>query len=236
MKLKDFSKLYFALLILHIATLYRGDQGEMLYLFSKPLLMFSLLAFFVHRLGVVQLRAKTFFILALVFSLLGDILLMFGNEERYFMAGVGAFLLAQLSYTSFFLANSKGFNWRSLFMGLPLVAIGFYVLNGLLFLPEALVLPVNVYGLALGTMVVSAFNYGTRQGRRAVFINLGAISFLASDILLAYGKFSSDLPFEAKYVHIIVMLTYAIAQFLLATSVIAVAENKHYQDQSGSTS
>ncbi len=232
MKLKDFSKLYFVLLFLHVVTLYRPEDKDVLFLISKPLLMFSLLAYFVHRVGGLPLKGKLVYVLALLLSLLGDVLLMLEDAESYFLPGVGAFLLAQLSYAFFFFSNTRGFNWRSVVLAFVPTVAGFYLLNVVLQLPSGLQVPVNLYGVALSAMLLAAVNYGTRHGRRALFINLGAISFVISDMLLAYGKFGTG----SKYINIAVMITYAIAQFLLATSVIAITEKEYYQVQSGSTS
>jgi uncharacterized membrane protein YhhN len=205
-----------------VVTLYRPDDNNILFLLSKPLLMFSLLAYFLHRVGALQLRLKGMFAAALFFSLVGDVFLMF-EEEHYFLFGIAAFLLAQLCYVFFFFTHSSKLNWRSVLLALFPIAFGFWFLNNMLNVPEDMILLVNVYGAALGAMVLAAFNYGATLGRRALFINLGALSFLISDMLVAYNQFGEG----NKYISIMVMITYAIAQFLLATSVIGKAEQDY---------
>lgn len=212
------------MLILHVVTIYRPDESNVLFMLSKPLLMFSLLAFFLHRVGAIRLKAKLLYAVGILFSLIGDVLLMYTTESS-FMMGVGAFLIAQLCYAVFFFQNTVGFNWRSAVLALVPIVFGFWFLNQMLELPKPLVLPVNVYGVALSTMLLAAFNYGTKLGRRSFFINLGALFFLVSDLLLAYNKFDAG----NKYFSILVLITYAFAQFLLATSVITAAEQDYYK-------
>lgn len=195
--------------------------------------MFSLLAFFIHKTATLYLPAKFLYIGALALSLVGDILLMFDTEPNFFLAGVGSFLLTQVAYTYFFVSNSKGFNWRSVVITIPPILGAFYFLNAFLDVPLAMQLPLNLYGLTLSAMVLTAVNYGLALGKRALFINLGALIFLLSDLLLAYAKFGNA---NNKYVSILVMITYGIAQFLLATSVIAIAEKQNDDFYKGSAS
>ncbi len=233
MKLKDFSKLYFALLVLHIVTLYKPEFNNTLFYFSKPLIIFSLLSYFIHKTSALYIPAKFIFMGGLFFSLVGDVFLMFDSTQSLFLAGVGSFLLAQLAYTYFYIANARRFNWRSLAITIVPIAVAFYFLNFYLSIPKNLVLPINVYGITLAAMVLSAVNYGTALGRRALFINVGALVFLLSDLILAYAKFGAG---QNKYVSIIIMTTYGIAQFLLATSVIAAGEKQNSEFYKGSAS
>lgn len=233
MKLKDFSKLYFALLVLHIVTLYKPEFNNILLYFSKPLIVFSLLSYFIHKTSTLYLPAKFVYIGGLLFSLVGDIFLMFDATRNLFLAGVGSFLIAQLAYTYFYIANVKRFNWRSLAITIVPIIGAFYFLNYYLEVPKDLVLPINIYGVSLAAMVLTAINYGTTLGRRALFINAGAFVFLLSDLILAYSKFGAG---QNKYVAIVVMTTYGIAQFLLASSVIAAAEKQNLDPYKGSAS
>ncbi|MGB0176573.1 MAG: lysoplasmalogenase family protein, partial [Owenweeksia sp.] len=107
MKVRDFSKLYFAFLLLHLATIYQ-PESQVLHYLSKPLLMVALLVFFVYRTESVSNKSKWWVALAVLLSLLGDTLLMWPGE-LFFLAGMGAFALTHLSYISFFMKERHAY-------------------------------------------------------------------------------------------------------------------------------
>jgi len=72
-------------------------------------------------------------------------------------------------------------------------------------LPAALLGPVVVYALALGSMLYFAFQL------RVLTLNVGAILFVISDSLLAFAKFKFEYPWNS----FAVMSTYILAQLLL---------------------
>jgi len=72
-------------------------------------------------------------------------------------------------------------------------------------LPAALVGPVVVYALALGSMLYFAFQL------RVSALTLGAVLFVLSDSLLAFAKFKFEYPWNS----FAVMSTYILAQLLL---------------------
>src|SRR5690606_30733125 len=72
---------------------------------SKALLMPTLLLFYVQRLQKPYSAFQKGIIVALVFSFLGDVLLIWGDETLFFIIGLSAFLLAQLTYMRTFLRN-----------------------------------------------------------------------------------------------------------------------------------
>lgn len=74
----------------------------MLYTISKPLLMASLLLFYISKTEFLLEKAKWWIIGAIFFSLLGDTLLM-RVEQEFFLLGMGAFAIAHLAYIIFFI-------------------------------------------------------------------------------------------------------------------------------------
>ncbi|HUR40064.1 MAG TPA: lysoplasmalogenase [Verrucomicrobiae bacterium] len=129
---------------------------------------------------------------ALALSLAGDVFLMF-EGDRFFLAGLGSFLLAHGVFAAAFLQGIDA-------PELPgwLAAVVFYA-AGFLFvlLPRAgkLKVPVLVYGLALAALVFSAAARNSAIGddasRCAV---IGALLFLLSDSALGWRRFVGRYP------------------------------------------
>jgi len=165
---------------------------------TKPLLMILLA-------GFVGLESKSL-LFVLLFALLGDVFLLIpGDDALFFQLGLGSFLIMQFAYIRLFHLRSRAlWHWS-------LIPIGIYVvcLLGFLWphLAEALRIPVLVYALALGGMLY----FGTKM--RDKFIFWGALFFVASDSLLALGKFYYAIPGNSFWV----MSTYILAQLLLIT-------------------
>ena len=154
-------------------------------------------------------RTRNFLIAALVLSGTGDILL---SLDGLFIPGLGAFLLAQLTYTALFLTQ---FRWR---VGRLLWAAGIvaYTLACTLFIiPQTGDLQVitTVYMVAISLMAMSA---GFRDDSQFLWVALGALIFMVSDTLIAIDKFVS--PFAGSGVAI--MATYYVAQLLICAGVV----------------
>lgn len=151
----------------------------------------------------------------LLLSLAGDISLMFTHAgKRWFMAGLGAFLLAHLAFVAAF---SQGIRVPQLPGWLALVA--FYA-AALLFvlLPRAghLKIPVLLYGLVLAAMVfAAAARYEAAPGAPSLYALLGALLFLLSDSLLGIRRFIAAY----RYAQALILSTYWAAIGLIAWSV-----------------
>jgi uncharacterized membrane protein YhhN len=179
---------------------------------TKPLLLLSLIIFFLKQQNNLNTKSKSLTLAALLFSLLGDVFLMFTNiSSNYFIGGLLAFLLAHIMYILVFLKERnthKISSFLMLFLLVYGVGIFYFLKDGL----GELLVPVIVYMLVILTMVITAFlrhESVSKMSYNLVF--LGAIFFVTSDSLLALNKFYK--PFETA--GILVMLTYAIAQYLI---------------------
>lgn len=171
-------------------------QGTWVEVATKPLLM-PLLALWVFLHG----RHKLI-VAALLFSWAGDIALLNGDKRLWFIAGMVFFLGAHLCYISAF--------WRCGARPKPLAALiyGAIFLGALVWLWKplgAMAIPMTAYGLALVSMV-------TLSASVSRVVGLGGALFLLSDMLIAVrvaGVF--------EHTDFWVMLTYVIAQVLIAT-------------------
>ena len=208
---KSFSFLFVILLALEIATSSFESISSLNYL-AKPALLISLIFFFWKQSFGLEKRIRTMILLALVFSLLGDILLMFVPQSgNYFIGGLVAFLTAHVFYILVFLKERNPSKNSVFFIGLMLAygALLFYLLQDGL---GDMIIPVVLYMLVILSMATTAF---LRQDQvvknNYVFVFIGAILFMISDSILALNKFYQPLPFR----NFSIMFTYAFAQLFI---------------------
>jgi uncharacterized membrane protein YhhN len=214
LRLKDFSKLYFTILLIHLVAIDVGES-DILINFTKPLLLLSLIAFFWHHTPE-RNRSDTLFLGALFFSWLGDILLMFTKHgELYFILGLGAFLIAQIQYVLSFSNEVRGKSAllrKKPWLALPFLAYGAYFVYVLYPNLGNLVVPVMLYALVLVSMAIASLNRGSAVHPRSFsLVFIGALFFIASDSVLAFAKFNG----EFAYSRVITMATYGVAQYFL---------------------
>lgn len=148
--------------------------------------------------------------LGLVASAAGDVLLELPGD--HFVAGLLAFLAAHLAYVGAFVSRRPRPAW-ALAAPFALYGSGMYAL----LLPRlgGLALPVAAYVCVICAMGWrAAATLGTAGGRLAL---AGALSFVASDSLLAWDRFHTPLPGVGAWV----LLTYWVGQAGIAGSTLA---------------
>jgi uncharacterized membrane protein YhhN len=152
----------------------------------------------------------------LFFSLIGDLFLL--NEERFFIQGLVAFLMAHLFYIGAFWMQTT-FHSAQIFILLPITAIGLIIFRRLRPNLHALTVPVVIYMTVIVIMVWRAFCRIEFSGENLGgfwWAALGALLFMTSDACLAWHKFYRPL----KHRDNLVMLTYYAGQFGIALSAI----------------
>ncbi|PZX48516.1 lysoplasmalogenase [Algoriphagus chordae] len=197
------------------------EHKNNLRLFSKPLIILGLGLYFYQITKPISstLLAKSV-LAALIFSWLGDILLLW---EDFFMYGIGAFLLAQICYIIGFKVAQKApesimnVNFvKTFIINLPIYFIAafvFYMINPNL---GVLKIPVIVYIIAIVSMVTTARErYGKCNSASFWQVFIGASLFFISDGLIALDKFYQPIP-DAD---LMIMGTYAIAQLMIVMGV-----------------
>lgn len=157
-------------------------------------------------LGGLQGATRTLTLAALCLSALGDVLLALDFPNQ-FVFGLGAFLLAQLTYATNFLRAADFRCKRSALRGLPLIGAALLLAQLLLPATGELAPAVLVYLLAILAMALAAAAH--RGDSAALFA--GAAIFMVSDTLIALNKFVTPLPLSGTAI----MLTYYGAQALL---------------------
>ncbi|AOU61398.1 hypothetical protein A9E89_09730 [Legionella pneumophila] len=158
--------------------------------------------------------AKILLILALVFSLAGDVVLTLPFSLQLEL-GIACFLLAHCFYITLFLKSFE-FNRLHLFYYLPIfLFMGFAAFTMIPYLGNLLI-PVMIYFCVLMLMVFSAF----QVKKETLTISSGALFFLISDLTLALNLFI----YTQADVRIFVMFTYYVAQFLLTFGLVRLYE------------
>lgn len=176
----------------------------------KPLTMVVLIAATL-ALDVDDTAVRTWFLVALVLCLLGDVLLMLPQD--LFVFGLASFLLGHVAYIVGM--HVDGVDATRLGIGAVLVlgamaVIGLRILRGVRSGPEPeLTGPVVAYMTVISAMVASAIGTGHVAGVA------GAMSFYASDALIAWNRFLR----ETRHGHLAVMVTYHLAQVGLVLSI-----------------
>ena len=208
---KKFSIVYCLIVIAELITGSLEDFSSLHYLF-KPAIVISLLIFFLLKCKTLNKKLRLIIASALLFSLAGDILLMFVDRSpNYFLFGLVAFLLAHVMYVIAFLKHrNKTLNPFGFIAFLIVYAAGLFYLvkDGL----NEMLIPVLIYMLVILSMSTAAYlRKGTISKLSYTLVFLGALFFMLSDSILALNKFYEPLA----YSNISIMLTYAIAQYLI---------------------
>jgi uncharacterized membrane protein YhhN len=164
---------------------------------------------------------KKMALLALFFSWLGDVVLL--SEGNYFVLGMLAFTMAHVRNGKILVRlqafQLTGATWIGLGLALGTISLVYYFLQTSL---ETFLIPVVVYMVFISTVWVLSFNLTNHPKYKAAAINFfipGMFLFVLSDGILAFNKFLLHQP---ERWDIWVMLTYALAQWLLTEGYISV--------------
>lgn len=197
------------------------DWKPKLYYASKPLVLLLLILFFLIQ---IPLERRTLpFLVGLAFSLAGDVLLI-PKGTRWFLAGAGAFSIAQLCYI-------VGFN-----LSLPSIPVlllaGFALIVCVLIIHLAIerfaksstvsksLLPfLKSYALLVIAMAISAVICIGRPGwsdSAAVMAGMGGVLFALSDVMIGSDKLERRLPRCRFWI----IITYHLAQFLIVAAIV----------------
>ncbi|MCR4563625.1 MAG: lysoplasmalogenase [Clostridiales bacterium] len=179
---------------------------------TKPFILLSLLGFYV-------LSARNVYweiVLALIFSWLGDVLLM-PKGTKWFTAGGIAFMISH----GFFIAGycrEIDFSaipvWLIVILAVFFVSAVTFIFSKLkAYLPKPLFYPMFLYLLINGAMNCFAiFRLAGNPVQATVITAVGAALFFISDTSLFFVRFNKDSRLKT---HFIVMLTYSIGEFLI---------------------
>ena len=190
-----------------------GSQWRAVYWVAKPLATLAVLGLASTAARPLSPRYQRAVTVGLVFSLVGDILLMLRAD--LFAAGLGALFLAHLCYLAAFLGESR-------FLARPVALVGYALVAGTLLagvysgVPEALRWMVIAYVVVITLMAALAavwmLDAPSPSAQRAA---IGAAWFMVSDATLAIDRFRMDVPYR----DLVVLGTYYVAQWCIARSI-----------------
>jgi uncharacterized membrane protein YhhN len=210
--------LFLAALMANIVAVCFGSEG--LRFFTKPLVLLILILYFFTETRRPETALKGWILLALLFSWLGDVFLLFElHDAIYFMFGLSSFLVAHIFYIVFFHSIRVREKIHSRLLLLVPVVIYYAVLISFLspFLNEYK-LPVRIYGVVISFMLLLAMHMTDLENKKAGRLMLaGALLFVLSDSILAIDKFYHSFEWAAA----LIMLTYGLAQWSLVEGALA---------------
>jgi uncharacterized membrane protein YhhN len=185
----------------------------------KPLIVISLVGYFVSETNYSPSPLKKWVFLALVFSWIGDVLLLLQQVRPiFFLLGLSSFLLAHVFYIVFF-HEVRVLEKVKLKLWLMLIVVIYYVgLMGLLS-PHLhdMKTPVRIYGIAISFMLMLAMHMAFIKRKMAGWeMVIGACLFLISDSVLAINNYYHSFSLAGT----IIMLTYGLAQLLIVDGAI----------------
>lgn len=207
-----FSVLYFSILLLDILVKLNFNYFPLRYI-TKPLVVVTLLLFYIYNNKETTKRHFNVMIIALSCFILGDFLLIEPKSTLLFASGMGFFIFGKVFY-AFRFSNQHDFKLSRL---LPFLLVCFIYILWLMNLIydnlDDLFIPVLVYFFATIIVLQLAFlrkNDVNNLSYYLVFI--GMLVSMASDSITAIKTFYiQDLAFEK----ISIMMFYGISQYLV---------------------
>jgi len=202
---KGLTLLFFVVSILDIIGV--ALNNSLLQTIFKPMIMLSLFALYYFTVD----KKNNWYLFALVFSLVGDILLM--DKNNLFIFGIGAFLITQILYIIIIVRQmQRPSNFHKYLYAFLFVNYVVYLLTLLKPNLGDLFYPVLVYGITISVFgLVATLNYVSKRTRLALYLMLGAMLFIASDSMIALHKFHDPKIFYP----VAIMITYVLAQYLI---------------------
>ena len=163
------------------------------------------------------------FIIALLFSWFGDLLLI-GKGKKFFTLGGISFMI---SHIFFIISYSKHIHdINSFIILIILAAIIYTVITVIVFkhlikyLPKLLIFPMFIYLLTNASMNCGALSLLlSNQTLPSLIVFIGALSFFISDTNLFFVRFKVELKEQN---HFVVMLTYILAELLIVIGMINI--------------
>ena len=184
---------------------------------TKPFILLGLLGFYCFSVEKIELTV----VLALVFSWIGDLLLI-PNGVKWFTAGGISFMI---SHFFFILSYNKSVNFSLINpIVIIILALFFVVTVSLIFsklkehLPKPLFYPMYLYLLINGAMnCFAVFRFLSNPDLGGIITVIGAILFFISDSALFFVRFKKNSKLKT---HFLVMLTYSIGELLITVGLI----------------
>lgn len=206
------SFLYGVVALLEIMSEWTDDRT--LHLRSKPFLVLLVIGIFLAATHSARHKTKILIVVALIFSWLGDVSLMFKQEYSWsFLCGLGAFLISHVFYIIAYRAGAEGKFQFSLYAFVPIIGYGVVLYSVLAPHLGTMQIPVAVYAVVLLAMFAAALERGARVSRESYWwVLAGASCFVLSDSILAWHSFVQP----SMSARVMLMTLYISAQYAIA--------------------
>ncbi|TXT60655.1 MAG: conserved membrane protein of unknown function [Promethearchaeota archaeon] len=207
---------FFAFLGCHIIAEYlENKKGRFA---TKPLLMVLLILYYAFSISLIEY--DWLLILALIFGWLGDISLMIGREGKWFMLGLGSFLIGHIFYILSFLFSISDITqfpfWGFIFF-IPSILIALVFYSKIKDKMGELQKPTLIYILVITIMsIIATLRFAELQGISFYLVWIGSLLFMISDGIIALNKFHKKISHSGVYI----MLTYGLGQFFIVQGII----------------
>ena len=188
---------------------------------AKPAVMIALFLWLWTSVGLNG--SLLWFELGVLFSLAGDVLLMI-SLDRFFLAGLVAFLFSHAAYIIGLKTPIPALSAWSLLLAVIIGINGVRVMRRILAPLAAqgqshLRIPLLMYGMVISIMLLSAMMKLTDtswNALAALLVGMGAFLFYMSDVILAWMKFVAPV----RHGRIYTMLSYHLGQIALIAGVV----------------
>ncbi len=189
-------------------------ENNLLQTIFKPMIIPTLIGYFDSQVKNLMAGLAKWIVLGLLFSLGGDVLLMFQSKnDIFFLLGLSSFLIAHIFYIIFFHKVRVREQVNSNIVLLAIVVV--YYVGLIAFLSPHLgdmKLPVRIYGIVISFMFMLAMHMLFIKNKEAgKWMMLGALLFVISDSVLAINKFYQSFELAG----VVIMITYGLAQLFI---------------------
>jgi len=215
LKIKDFLKIFGAIVALQVASVYR-QESDVLYFLSKPLIMASLGIFAYSKLKDSGFKAQGYLFFAILLSWLGDIFLMFEGSQM-FLIGMACFGIGHIGYIIF---HRRHYQETDTFKVISAVVYCLILITMVLYLvaiPDNFKVPIYAYFFILMFHLVFA-TLNSESSNLGHWPAIGIGLFSISDALIGINVFG-DGP-KSVYISMAVMLTYSASQAMIVLGIL----------------
>lgn len=202
---------------IHLYASYRKNRK--LRALTKGFILPSLILLYVSKTEQIDM----IFILALVFSWLGDLLLIVPGIPTFTAGGI-SFIASHVLFIVSYVKHINDF--KDFIIITVVVAIIYIIITSIMFkhltkyIPHALTIPMFIYLMANAAMNCAAFSLLlSARDLASLIIFIGAISFYISDSNLFFVRFKKEWKDQN---HFVVMFTYIVAELLIVIGMINI--------------
>ncbi len=172
-----------------------AGQKRTMEIIAKPATLLVLCIWFASYPAAMDSTIGVLFLIGLVFSLLGDIFLLYADQ--HFLKGLIAFLLAHLLYVVAFNFNGPILTLPALIIAVPIAIVALLILRRLIASlketgHESMIVPVCIYSLVLSLTLWSTSTTLLRDDwslLAGMLAAVGGILFFTSDAAIAWNRF-----------------------------------------------